>query len=127
MMLDADRLKERMSALDYSQARLARQVGVSQQTIAKLSTGESAGSRFLHKIARALQTTPAYLEGETDDPDCDAPEYNLTAEEEEWVALMRQLAPKDRAAVIHLTRTIATSAVSPMLNAKMPDWKPADG
>ena len=56
-----------------SQSELARRVGVSQATIFKLLTGESYGSKHLHRIARELETTPAYLEGETDDPAPDAP------------------------------------------------------
>jgi hypothetical protein len=41
---------------------------VTQQTIGKLISGQSAGSSHLFKIARILRTTEAYLTGETDDP-----------------------------------------------------------
>lgn len=57
----------------YSQSRLAREAGVSQPTIAKLEIGMTSGSSQLHRIARALNTTPAYLAGEIDDPSIDAP------------------------------------------------------
>jgi phage repressor protein C with HTH and peptisase S24 domain len=67
-MLDAGRLKERMQATGMSQSELARRVGVSQASIQKLTTGSAYGSKHLHRIARELGTTPAYLSGETDDP-----------------------------------------------------------
>lgn len=67
-MLDPARLKERMTSAGLSQSALGRRVGVSQATIYKLLTGQTYGSKHLHRIARALGTTPAYLEGEIDDP-----------------------------------------------------------
>jgi phage repressor protein C with HTH and peptisase S24 domain len=57
-----------MSSLHFSQAELGRRAGVSQATIAKLATGTAAGSKHLHAIARALETTPDYLIGHADDP-----------------------------------------------------------
>ena len=62
-----------MAKRSLSQSELARRVGVSQATIYKLTTGETYGSKSLHRIARELGTTPAYLTGETDDPDEGAP------------------------------------------------------
>jgi len=61
-----------MRLLGLSQSALAREIGVTQQTIYKVVSGQSAGSSHLHKIARVLQTTPAYLTGEVDDPAEDA-------------------------------------------------------
>lgn len=71
-MIKPDRVAERMKELGFSQSSLAREVGVSQATIGKIVTGQSAGSSHLHKIARLLQTTAAYLTGEVDDPAEDA-------------------------------------------------------
>lgn len=68
-----DRIDARLKSLGISQAVLARRVGVSQPTIAHLVKGRSEGSKHLHAIARELQTTPAYLSGEIDDPDEGAP------------------------------------------------------
>ena len=62
-----------MAVRAVSQSELARRVGVSQTTIAKLASGKGYGSKHLHRIARALGTTPAFLEGEIDDPSEDAP------------------------------------------------------
>lgn len=68
-MLIPERLRDMMEKRGLSQSELGRRVGVSQATIYKLVTGVSYGSKHLHLIARALETTPAYLTGETDDPD----------------------------------------------------------
>lgn len=63
-----ERFRDRLEIVSVSQAALARKIGVSQATIAKLALGVSSGSKHLHKIARELGTTPEYLTGETDDP-----------------------------------------------------------
>ena len=68
-MINGERLKARMEARGVTQSELARRVGVSQQAIGKLITGESSTSRQLHKIARELGTSAAYLMSETNDPD----------------------------------------------------------
>lgn len=67
-MFDAGRFKLRLEAVGLSQAELARRVGISQQAVSKMAGGGAYGSRYLHRIARELGTTPAYLTGETDDP-----------------------------------------------------------
>lgn len=61
-----------MAEQGISQAELARRVGVAQATIAKLVGGQTYGSKHLHIIARELNTTPAFLTGEVDDPAEDA-------------------------------------------------------
>lgn len=58
-----------MGERHLSQAELARRVGVAQPTIAKLLGGTSQGSKHIHAIARELRTTPAFLMGETEDPE----------------------------------------------------------
>lgn len=55
-----------------SQSELARRLKLTQGTIAGLERGDSRSSTHLHRIARELDTTPAYLEGETDDPQAGA-------------------------------------------------------
>lgn len=115
-MLLADRIKARMEACELSQAALAREVGVSQQSIGRLVTGEAIDSRHLHKIAIALRTTPAYLTGETDDPNSDLPDDRLNADEREILEHFRKLTAKDRAAARQLIRSLAE---------REPDTKPA--
>lgn len=66
--IDGSRVRQRMDQLGLSQNGLAERVGVSQASIAKIAGGQSFGSKHLHRIARVLGTTPAYLTGETDDP-----------------------------------------------------------
>ena len=63
-----DRITARLEALGLSQAELARRVKLAQPTINSLIKRNKVGSKYLHRIARELQTTPEYLAGETDDP-----------------------------------------------------------
>ncbi len=67
-MIHSDRVRERLEATGMSQSELARRVHVTQGAIAKIASANPGGSAHLHKIARELGTTPAYLTGETDDP-----------------------------------------------------------
>jgi phage repressor protein C with HTH and peptisase S24 domain len=67
-MVRGDRIEELLKAKGWSQAELARRIGVQSTTIWKLVSGEGQGSKHLHKIARELETTPEYLTGETDNP-----------------------------------------------------------
>ena len=61
------RVRDRLAEIGMSQSELARRVSVNQSTIAGLIAGRSRSSAHLHRIARELATTPAYLTGETDD------------------------------------------------------------
>lgn len=47
-----------------SQAELARQIGVSPQAISKMILGGTTDSPKLYQIAKALQTTPEFLNGD---------------------------------------------------------------
>lgn len=83
-MIDGGRISERMRELGFSQSSLARAVGVTQQTIGKMVTGQVAGSSHLHKVAQLLETTPSYLTGETDNPSegfVPVPSTDVVAEE----------------------------------------------
>jgi transcriptional regulator with XRE-family HTH domain len=73
MSMVGDRVRERLTAKGMSQAELARRVQLSQPAINGLIRGAARSTPSLHRIARALDTTPAYLAGETDDPAVDAP------------------------------------------------------
>lgn len=107
-MIYSDRLRDVMGERQISQAELARRVGVSQQTIAKLFQGVSSGSRYLHRIARELGTTPAYLEGEVDDPNEDAPTPPAAdSESREMMEHFGHLAPADRRALLQIARSMA--------------------
>jgi phage repressor protein C with HTH and peptisase S24 domain len=67
-MTTGERIAARRHELGLSQTELARLAGIKQPTIAKLERDMQSGSPHMHKIARALQTTAAYLIGEIDDP-----------------------------------------------------------
>lgn len=62
------RIEERLNEKGWSQAELARRVGVKSTSIWKIVAGHTHGSKHLIAIARELDTTPEYLTGETDDP-----------------------------------------------------------
>lgn len=97
-----------MNARELSQAELARRVGVAQPTIYSLVHSNKVGSKHLHKIARVLGTTPAYLSGETDDPLSDAPPPpELSLEEVELIEIFRRLQPPYRGAAMTLLGGLA--------------------
>ncbi len=66
-----------MRAAGLSQSELARRVGMSQQAVHKLIRGTSRSTANLHRFARELGTTTAYLAGEIDDPNEGAPPPEL--------------------------------------------------
>lgn len=109
-MIIAARLRERMEAQNISQAELARLVGVAQPSIFKLLNGDSQSTRHLHRIARELFTTPAFLTGETDDPTSDFPDDRPSADEREILQDLRKLTERDRAAARQLIRSLAECA-----------------
>lgn len=88
-------------------AAIAREIGVQQPTISRLVKGQQQGTTHLHRLARVLRTTPAYLTGETDDPDAHEPDsYALSADEVVWVEYWRTLTEGDREALVHVVRAI---------------------
>lgn len=106
-MVIGERVKARLEAENLSQAELARRVGVSQPTIYGLIHSNKIGTKYLHLVARELRTTPAYLSGETDDPDADAPsppEY--TPDERAWVDYWRALDGDGRDAMVRVVRLL---------------------
>jgi len=107
-MLIGQRLAERMQIAQLSQAELARRVGMSQQAVGKLVNGESRSSPNLHKIARELGTTPAYLAGETDDPDAGAPSPpTLSAAERELLDCFKALELDEQRSLLHVARSMS--------------------
>lgn len=72
-MVIADRLRQRMQKRGMSQSEMARRLGVTQGTIAHLVNGRTTNSVHLPAIAAALDTTVAYLNGDTDNPTEGAP------------------------------------------------------
>lgn len=67
-----ERLRERIGAAEVSYSHVARELGVKQPTISRLVKGEQSSTARIDLLASILNTTPAYLTGETDDPSPDA-------------------------------------------------------
>ncbi|WP_268795620.1 XRE family transcriptional regulator [Sphingomonas sp. Leaf242] len=63
-----ERISARLESLGMTQSELARQAGLTQPAIHALINRNKTGSKSLPAIARGLQTSTAYLQGETDDP-----------------------------------------------------------
>ena len=72
-MIIGERLADRIRASGLTYAEVAERTGVKQPTISRLVSGEQAGTTRIDKLARVVRSTPAYLTGETDDPDSSAP------------------------------------------------------
>lgn len=71
--ISTNRLRERMAAIGQpaekgGQTWLAKQTGMSQQGVQSILAGASGRPRLLREIANALETTEAYLLGESNDP-----------------------------------------------------------
>jgi transcriptional regulator with XRE-family HTH domain len=103
------RIEERLKALGLSQAELARRTNIPQTTINGLVRGSSRSSPHLVKIARELQTTPAYLTGEVDDPAAEFPEFPLTSPERQWVELLRGMDSETRSAMLRISKCLIQS------------------
>lgn len=67
-MTVGQRISERLEAISMTQSELARRVGMAQSSVNALINRNKVGSKHLHRIAAVLQTTPAYLNCEIDDP-----------------------------------------------------------
>jgi transcriptional regulator with XRE-family HTH domain len=107
-----ERIRERLSARHLSQSELARRVDLTQGTIAGLLSGRSRSSAHLHKIARALGTTPAYLSGETDDPESHMPSPPvLDRDEWAWVEYWRALDDSGRDAMVRVVKLLTGKIV----------------
>lgn len=68
-MIVPDRLQAALQRRGISGAELARRAGISSSMVGKLTRGEARGSVHIYEIARELGTTPAYLSGDSDDPE----------------------------------------------------------
>lgn len=109
------RIEERIKALHISQSELARRAGAPTSTINSLVRKPNIRSTpYLVKIASALQTTPAYLTGETDDPHSDSPiPPIINSDERELFENFANLAPADRRALLQIARSMAAGGAPP--------------
>ncbi|WP_148110546.1 helix-turn-helix domain-containing protein [Sphingomonas sp. TF3] len=112
-VLDASRLRARMAERKLSQSELARRVGISQASIYNLVSGKGYGSKHIHLIARELGTTPAYLTGETDQPEDDTPDApRLDSEIRELFDHLLAMDTADRRAIAQIARGLTRHAPS---------------
>lgn len=106
------RIELRLQVLGISQAELARRADIPQTTVNSLIRSGRRSTPHLVKIARELQTTPAYLAGETDDPALDAPAPTLSSEDQAVLGLYHSLESSGQKAVIEIMRTMAQAALA---------------
>ncbi|HMO74550.1 MAG TPA: helix-turn-helix transcriptional regulator [Sphingopyxis sp.] len=123
-MIIGSRILERMQAVGLSQAELARRVGLAQPTIYNLIHKGKKGSTKLHVIARVLKTTPAYLTGETDDPESDLPDDLLTSQDREDLAKLQSLSSRDRETVRRLLDSLTGETPAPRPSTGSPVQPP---
>lgn len=111
-----------MKLLNISQAELARRTGLAQPKINALIKRNKVGSKYLHRIAAELLTSPAYLSGETDNPE---PGYEpttvLSSEEREVLEVLRNMSARDRAAFVQVFRMINSGLATTTLHAPKND------
>ena len=111
-MVVGSRIRERLGEVGLSQSELARRVGLSQPAVNALIRGATRSTPQLHLIARELRTSPAFLNGEVDDPALDAPEQpELSQSEAALVAVFRDLDDRTRAALLLVAQTMAKGIV----------------
>lgn len=67
--IDPERLQAAMDRKGVNQSQLAEMVGMKQPSIGRLLSGETKTTRAIDAIAAVLETTPAYLKRQTDDPE----------------------------------------------------------
>jgi transcriptional regulator with XRE-family HTH domain len=74
MRIDGARVRELRAKKKWTQDRLAEESGLSQETISRIEKGHIKGREAAtqEQLADALDTTVAYLRGDTDDPALDA-------------------------------------------------------
>lgn len=89
-----------------------------------LVRGATRSTPQLHKIARELATTPAYLNGEVDDPDLDAPAPRIfTAAEEALVDIYRSLDERSQTALMHVAQTMLTGSLPAAVNGPRTSYR----
>jgi transcriptional regulator with XRE-family HTH domain len=102
----AERIKERLKYLEISQSELARRARVPQTTLNGLVNGGARTTPHLIRIAQALETTPAYLVGETDDPANEGADVSLSDEEACLVTLFRELPSAQQKVLLDVARSM---------------------
>lgn len=100
-MTTADRIRSRRNELKLTQLEVAQRIGLtSKAAICKIEKqGDDVTLKNVEKIAKALNCTPAYLMGWTDEP-----EENTKSREEEFTELYTQLNDDQKALVDNMIK-----------------------
>jgi transcriptional regulator with XRE-family HTH domain len=107
-MMVGQQILRRLAVVNISQAELARRVGMSQSAMHNLISGKSRSSTHIHKIARELATTPAYLTGETEDPASEGVDAPVLDVDSRVIAdNLHHLRPSNRRAIAEVVRSLA--------------------
>ncbi len=102
-----ERIDERLKALKWSQAKLARETGLPQTTVNGLVRGSARMTPHLVPIAKALGTTPEYLTGATNDPDAETFLPELSYEQRQLLACFDSLNTTDRQLLLAMAMRMA--------------------
>ena len=103
-MAIGDRLKISRERLGWSQYRMEEESGYSRNSIINWETGVRVPrADILAELAKLLNTTSAYLVGETDDHLPPAPKAQTAARRDEYTGITRESSPLLNLAIIFET------------------------
>lgn len=113
-MLDRHRLKQRRIQLNYTLQDVAEKIGLTKATVQKYESGYIGDmvTTLLETFAKALDCTPAYLMGWTDDPhdsptNKDNASLPLPAQEQKHIEVYRKLNAEGKERVDSYTNDLA--------------------
>jgi len=106
-VIDHARINALAKSKPITQAELARRVGLSQQAMFKIFSGQTKTSSSLSDIARELDTTTDYLTRKTDDPHGEAVLPELSYEQRQLLTYFDLLDDIDRQLVLTMVMRMA--------------------
>ncbi len=105
---DAHRMLQRLEELGINQARLAKEVGVSEETISRIALRKTKRTGYTLAIAKALKVTPEWLIGMSHrklPPKVKEVPNGL----EEWLSKFNGPSRKDEADILHVLAELMDS------------------
>lgn len=117
-----ERLAERIATARLSYSAVARELGVKQPTISRLVKGEQGSTARIDQLARIVSTTPAYLTGETDDPDTEQILPNLTSEQRQLLACFDSMDRNDREMLLAMAMRLAERNAPGRVHARLQSY-----
>lgn len=101
---------------------LARRVGISQQAMWKIFSGQTKRTRFLGDIARELKTTPEYLTHKTDDPSAEASLPDLTYDQRQLLACFDSMDRTDQEMLLAMAMRLAERTSPGRVHARLESY-----